>query len=213
MNRRIFTLKAVAVLSLAFSADAATLTNFNIVNSSSFSMGGGIFTSGANGAQIAPSNTFSGWFNLDVSSIPDNGAGIVLPSWDIVTKGDIAFDPFPAGFNVEFTSANSQGFFVSGIPQTLGQLGKVEIDDLRFQGSFSGDEIVLDLYVLEPFDTFHGGIVYSAIEQSTIGATQSDSTGTGFMLDPAVFSPEPGGELLLATGLGVLLAVRRRLTK
>src|SRR5579872_1387863 len=84
------------MLSSGISASAGTIEDFEIVNSTSLSVSGGIFTSGG--------GTFSGHFQVDVGQIPPGGgsAALLLTSWDIFTTG-------PDKFNVEFAPGQGSG--------------------------------------------------------------------------------------------------------
>jgi hypothetical protein len=191
-------------------AGASTLVDFNIVNSSTFSNGGGSFTSGNGG--VIP-GTYSGWFQVDVSNIPTDGRGIALSSWDVFTTGSSILGN---GLDAEFTPTDGLGFLVPSLPMQFdSRIGSVQLDDIRFQAAIPAQGLgqhafILDLYVLEPVGTFHGGLVYDASEQDlTALSSQSDFTGTGFVLDPAVLpaaasAPEADSGLLMAAGLGLI---------
>jgi hypothetical protein len=189
-------------------AHASDIVNFEIVNSSSFSQGGGIFTSGGGG-------TFSGWFQVDVSKIPQDGSagGFDLTSWDIFTT-----DPAGLGFgDMEFNPGNSSGAFDVTLAQNYPFLGTRQADAVTFAEASGQATFQLQLLMLEPVGLFRGGIVIDATDtrarfpQPPI--TMSDALGTGLVLDPAVFSPEPGSGWLIAAGLGALLAARRLLNR
>ena len=185
------------MVSCGLSASGTNIVNFEIVNSSSFSSTGGIFTSGG--------GTFYGEFQLDVSKIPANGSatGYDLTSWDVFTTG-------PAG-TIEFKPGTSSGVFDVTAEQNIPLIGNAQVDALVFDANAGQD--TLQLLFIEPVGYFRGGIVFDATAQDANGRlppfNMSDLTGTGFVLDPAVIAPEPGSGLLLAAGAGVLLIIRR----
>jgi hypothetical protein len=201
---------SLLALSWAFSASGSTIENFEIVNSSSLAVSGGIFTSGGG-------DTYSGTFQVDTSQIHPDGsrADFPLTSWDIIVSR-------PASqFDLEFDPANGSGSFNAQPEFNLTSLGLgfglAQVDSIEVQRTVGEDVFQLFLSMLEPAGLFHGGVVLEATDTMTsfVGPpsqqTTSDLLGTGLVLDPAVLAPEPGCALLLAGGMGLLAALRRRL--
>jgi MYXO-CTERM domain-containing protein len=201
------------ILSCGMSASAANVVDFVIVNSSSLSASGGVFTSGGGG-------TFSGSFQVDVSQIPPGGSRTQFPltSWDIFITG-----PPQLGFNMEFNPSNGSASFVAQTEQSFAGLGPnpdfLQTDSVIFQRIVGQDVFQLILSMLEPAGFFRGGVVLEAVDTDTnFGVPQSqtsmsDLLGTGLVVDPAILAPEPGCGLLLAAGLGLIAAGRRRRSK
>lgn len=203
-------LLSLLMLSWAISASGANILDFEIINSSSLGVSGGIFTSGG--------GTYSGSFQVDVSQIPPGGSrtDFSLTSWDIFATG-----PSQYGFDMEFDPANSNGSFIAQTEQNLTNLGFpnygfVQVDSVLFQRTVGDDVYQLALSMLEPVGSFRGGVVLDATDSDTGFAglpfqfTLSDVFGTGTVIDPALLAPEPGGGLLLAAGLTLIAAARRR---
>jgi hypothetical protein len=203
-------LLSLLVLSWGISARGATILDFEIVNGSSLGVSGGLFTSGG--------GTYSGSFQVDVSQIPPGGSRIDFPltSWDIFTTG-------PSQFDMEFVPSNSNGSFIAQTEQNLTNLGFpnfgfVQVDSILLQRTVGDNVFQLTLSMLEPVGKFRGGVVLDATDTETNFVSQpsqftlSDVFGTGLVIDPALVAPEPGGGLLLAAGLGLFAAVRRRLS-
>jgi hypothetical protein len=196
-------LLSLLLLSGGISAGAATLQDFVIVNSTSLSDSGGIFTSGG--------GTFSGQFQVDVSQIPPGGnsAALQLASWDIFVTG-------PGTFNVEFAPGVGSGSnLIVEASQNLPGLGNFQIDALVFTREVGTDVFQLTLSMAEPVGFFRGGVVIDAVVADHAGippstTTMSDVFGTGLVVDPAILAPEPGCGLFLAGGLSLIAAGRRR---
>lgn len=203
-------LLSLLTLSCGFSASGATIEMFEIINSSSLSVSGGVFTSGGGG-------TFSGTFEVDVSQIPPDGSRIDFPltSYDIFVKG--AGQPF----NMEFNSSNGFGSFIAQTEQNLTNLGFpnfgfAQVDSILVQQIVGQNVFQLTLSMLEPAGRFRGGVVLDATDTMTsfggppFQETLSDLSGTGLIVDPAVLAPEPACGILLAAGLGLFGLVRCR---
>ncbi len=199
---------SLVMLSLGISASGANIENFEIVNSSSLSVSGGVFTSGG--------GTFSGSFQVDVSQIPPDGSLLAfgLTSWDIVTTGPANI----GNFNDEFISGGKFGAtFIAEKEQNIPGFGNVQVDAVMFSTAVGEDIVQLTLYMVEPIGKFHGGVVIQATETDTFTGVPfsqtsiSDAFGTGLVVDPAAIAPEPASGLLLVAGGAACLAARRRL--
>lgn len=193
-------------------ASGSTIEMFEIINSSSLSVSGGVFTSGGGG-------TLSGTFEVDASQIPPDGSRTDFPltSWDIFVRG--AVQPF----NIEFNPSNGNGSFIAQTEQNLTNLGfpnygLAQVDSVLFQRIVGEDVYQLTLSMIEPAGLFHGGVVLEASDTLTgfgsppFQTSLSDAFGTGLIVDPAVLAPEPGCGLLLAAGLSLCGLVRLRFT-
>lgn len=203
-------LLSLLMVSWGISARGANILDFEIVNSSSLGVSGGVFTSGG--------GTYSGSFQVDVSQIPQDGsrAEFNLTSWDIFVTG-----PPELGFNLEFNPSNGAGSLIVETEENLTNLGFpnygfVQVDSILVQRTVGNDVFQLALSMLEPVGTFRGGVVLDARDTDTSFGSPpsqfalSDLYGTGLVVDPALLAPEPGHGLLLAAGLGFIAAVRRR---
>jgi len=201
---------SILMLSCGISASGANIKEFVIVNSQTMDISGGLFTSG--------SGTFSGHFEVDVSQIPQGGvtfSQVALTDWDIV----ITSSQTPS-LNVEFRPGNTTGSLHIGLEQDMGDLGPAQIDILTFQKDVGSDVVEVMLPMLEPVGLFRGGVVlnasaiYTNFTTPPFGQTgMRDNFGTGTVVDPALFAPEPGCGLLLAAGLGFVAARRLRVAK
>lgn len=202
------------MVACGISASGGAIQNFEIVNSSSLSVTGGEFTSGGGG-------TYSGTFQVDASQIPPGGSrtDFGLTTWDIVVGG-----PPESGFSLEFDPSNGNGSFIAQTEQNFTNLGFpnygfAQVDSVLFQRIVGQDVFQLTLSMLEPVGLFRGGVVLEASDTETsfgsppFQATLSDLFGTGLIVDPALVAPEPGCGLLLAAGLGLIAASRRRFSK
>jgi MYXO-CTERM domain-containing protein len=206
-------LLSLLMLSWGIAASGATIENFVIVNSSSLSVSGGQFTSGGGG-------TYSGTFQVDTSQIHPDGtrADFDLTSWDIFVT-----TPPELGFTLEFNPSNGPASFVAQTEQSFQNLGPdwdfAQVDSVIFQRMVGQVEFALTLSMLEPAGFFRGGVVLEASDlETSFGSPPSqtgisDLLGTGLVVDPAVLAPEPGCGLLLAAGLGLVAAGRRRHSK
>ena len=200
------------VLSCGIPASGTAIQMFEIINSSSLSVSGGVFTSGGG-------STYSGNFEVDTSQIHADGSRteFALTSWDIVVNGPVQ------AFNMEFDPADSIGSFVAQTEQNLTGLGfpnygLAQVDSILVQQAVGQNVFQLTLSMLEPAGRFRGGVVLEATDTMTSfgvppsQTTLSDAFGTGLVVDPAVLAPEPGCGLLLAAGLGLCGLVRSRST-
>jgi hypothetical protein len=196
-----FTLIAVCFVG---GAHAATIENFEIINSTSLSTAGGQFSGG---------ESYSGSFSLDVDPTANTGG---------VEFGIDSFDIFFAGpVNAELNPANGfgsySGFPVAGIPGLPVSLTQAEV---FFQGIFSPPDgstallIALTLDLVQPQGApFHGGLVLSARLAADADKTPVidafDASGSALIVDPAVLAPEPGSAWSAVGGIGLLWIARR----
>jgi len=182
-------------------AYGSTVENFTIVNSTSLSFVGGVFSGGG---------SYWGSFQLDTSQIPSDGTGatINLTSFDVFTSG-------PA--DVEFAPAlGALASLVVGHATTYPLLGSESVDQIEFLAPAPGGGINLTLSLLEPQGDFHGGLVDNATETQFNLETEmdvfqvTDTSGSALVLDPAVLTtPEPATISSLAIGLVVWTARHR----
>jgi MYXO-CTERM domain-containing protein len=124
---------------------------------------------------------------------------------------------------MEFSPSNGTGSFAAQTEQSFMTLGPnpdfLQIDSVIFQRRVGEDVFQLTLSMIEPAGFFRGGVVLEAVDTDTsFGVPQSQTSmsdlfGTGLVVDPAILAPEPGCGLLLAAGLCLIAAGRRRRSK
>ena len=188
MNRR--TKFRVLVISFAAalagsSASADTIENFIVISSgASLSPAGGMFSDGGR---------YWGSFSLDVTAFPS-----IPMSWDIFTTGT---------YKEEFSSNLGGQFTFSAPPLSSFPTGNEEAVSLTVGNPNA--QLTLDL--IEPPQTFHGGLVLLADESAGPGTPLvSDTSGSAYIIDPVVLprsAPEPRSGLLSLAGVGFLLAL------
>jgi hypothetical protein len=191
-------------LCVAGSARAATIENFEIINSTSLSTAGGQFNGG---------ETYSGSFSLDVDPTSADVFDLGIASFDIFFAGPVNAELSPAigafGFYSNFPATGSPG-----LPVSLTQA------EIFFQGIFSppdgstAQQIALTLDLIQPQGaTFHGGLVLSArlvdFADKTPVIDAFDASGSALIVDPAVLAPEPGSAWFAAGGIGLLWIAQR----